>query len=44
MMPARMLAEAVVDLYENGENGENGEVRVKIAADRPSFTVDPVPL
>ena len=41
MMPARILAEEVVDLYENGENGE---VRVKIAADRPSFTVDPVPL
>ena len=39
MMPARILAEEVVDLYENGENGE---VRVKIAADRPSFTVDPV--
>jgi NAD(P)-dependent dehydrogenase (short-subunit alcohol dehydrogenase family) len=41
MMPARMLAEEVVDLYENGQNGE---VRVKIAADRPSFVVEPVPL
>ena len=41
MMPARMLAEEVFDLYENGQNGE---VRVKIAADRPSFVADPVPL
>jgi hypothetical protein len=41
MMPARVLAEEVVDLLTQGPNGE---IRVKITEERPSFSVDPTPL
>ena len=41
MMPARVLAEEVVDLLTQGPNGE---IRVKITEERPTFSVDPTPL
>ncbi len=38
MMPTSVMAAEIVDLLMNGANGE---VRVKVRADTPAFTVDP---
>ncbi len=38
MMPAKVMAQEVVDLLFNGANGE---VRVKNAADKPGFVINP---
>ncbi len=37
MMPVEVMAAEVVDLLQNGANGE---VRVKVAAEQPAFTVE----
>lgn len=41
VMPASVMAAEVVELLLDGANGE---VRVKVAEDRPAFTVDPLDL
>ena len=41
MMPTHVMAKEIVDLLMNGSNGE---VRVKVAADRPSFEAEMISL